>query len=372
VPPQGKVWLTLGLQSPIGCPNRERLLPSDEVLFGLSRSMQMVRQRADKAAATDVAILIEGEGGTGKELLARWIHAKSPWRDGPFVKVSCAAIPGALLESELFGYEKGAFTGAYNCKPGRVEQSRGGTLFLDEVANIDLGMQAKLLQFLQDKCFSRIGGDEESKVETRVICTTNRRLEQEIDEGRFRMDLFYRINGLKIVLPPLRERREDVPILAEYLREQFVHQFAVERGPLSAQIISYLQSLSWPGNIRELSNTVVRYVLLGTDDGTTHREISHARAIAVPDAHSPRGAASLKQIAKDAIIEMQRSVILDVLRANHWNRRKGRSFTRFVRPVSHPGRPEAQGSGKVQANSPVGRSNYQGIWVLVCGVPAKK
>src|ERR1700730_9470068 len=186
------------------------LLPPDQVLFGWSANMMKLRQRAAKVCGTTVPVLLQGDGGTGKEVLARWIHKHSAYCNGQFVKVNCAAIPGSLLESELFGYEKGAFTGAHALKPGRVELAHHGTLFLDEIADLDLGLQSKLLHFLQDGFFSRLGDQTERLVETRVICATGRRLEDEIAAGRFRADLYYRISVFQIAMPRLADRREDI------------------------------------------------------------------------------------------------------------------------------------------------------------------
>src|SRR4029077_5101296 len=169
-------------------------LPPDAIVFGRSEVMQSLRERMDKVASANVPVLIHGESGTGKDIIARMIHGLSPWKGGPFVKVNCPAIPGTLLESELFGYEKGSFTGAYGTKPGRVEMAHRGTLFLDEISELDLALQSKLLQLLQDGQFCRIGAQEDKKVEVRVVCATNRILENEIENGTFRQDLFYRIN----------------------------------------------------------------------------------------------------------------------------------------------------------------------------------
>src|SRR5579872_4058702 len=185
-------------------------LPPDHVVFGTTRRMEELRERLEKLAATNVPILVRGESGTGKEIIARLIHQRSPWQTGPFVKVSCPAIPGTLLESELFGYEKGAFTGAYANKPGKVQMAERGTLFLDEIGEMDSGLQAKLLQLLQDGQFCPIGGREDRRVEVRMVCATNRDLEEEIEVGNFRQDLFYRINVVSIELPPLRERKVDL------------------------------------------------------------------------------------------------------------------------------------------------------------------
>src|SRR5690242_2100728 len=173
-------------------------IPPESILFGRSEAMQALRERLEKLASANVPVLIQGESGTGKDIIARMIHARSPWRSGPYVKVNCPAIPGTLLESELFGYEKGAFTGAYGTKPGRVEMAHRGTLFLDEISELDLGLQSKLLQLLQDGQFCRIGAQEDKKVEVRVVCATNRILEAEIESGTFRQDLFYRINVVNL------------------------------------------------------------------------------------------------------------------------------------------------------------------------------
>jgi two-component system response regulator AtoC len=296
-------------------------LPPDEVLFGRSVAMMKVRQLATKVCNANVPILLYGDGGTGKEAVARWIHEHSANRNGEFVKANCAAIPGSLLESELFGYEKGAFTGAHTSKPGRVEFAHNGTLFLDEIADLDLGLQSKLLQFLQDGCFSRIGDQTERVVETLLICATNKDLEAEIHSGTFRSDLYYRINVVCLRLPPLCERREDIPLLAEYFRAQFQKKFTKQSDPLSDEILQYLQNLDWHGNIRELSNTIARHVLIGAGGKIFQEPIAKQPD---PARGSSRGVAAvpLKQIAKEVIRERERGFILEVLKANQWNRRK--------------------------------------------------
>ncbi len=254
-------------QSPIRNTSWERLdsVPPDPVLFGRSAAMAEVRRRAEKICRTNVPVLLCGEGGTGKEALARWIHANSEYSSGDFVKVSCAAIPGTLLESELFGYEQGAFTGANVSKPGRVELAHRGTLFLDEIADLDLNLQSKLLQFLQDGTFSRIGDNSERRIDVRLVCATNRDLDRETDAGRFRQDLFYRIHGFRLKVPTLHERREDIPALAEYFRAHFERQFATKADIFPQEMLEYLKNLNWPGNLRELSNGVARYVLIGPE-----------------------------------------------------------------------------------------------------------
>jgi two-component system, NtrC family, response regulator AtoC len=297
------------------------LLPPDDVIFGRSSAMQQVRRLATRICATNVPVLLNGNGGTGKEVLARWIHAHSPWSSGQFVKVNCAAIPGALLESELFGYEKGAFTGAHTSKPGRVELAHNGTLFLDEIADLSLGLQSKLLQFLQDGRFSRIGDESERVVEARLICATSKNLEEEIDLGRFRADLYYRINVVRLRLPRLTERGEDIPLLAEYFREQFEEKFNKQSEPLSKEMLHYLQNLDWPGNIRELSNGIARHVLIGAEaqivQGPVGDRLDQAR-----ETSRDGGVVPLKQLAREAVREKERSFIFEALRANQWNRRK--------------------------------------------------
>jgi two-component system, NtrC family, response regulator AtoC len=296
-------------------------LPGDDVVFGTSRAMEEVRQKALKICRTDVTVLLLGEGGTGKEVLARWLHANSRYAHGEFVKVNCAAIPGSLLESELFGHEKGAFTGASAAKPGRVEMAHQGTLFLDEIADLDLSLQSKLLHFLQDGFFSRLGDQTERTVETRVICASGRRLEDEIAAGRFRADLYYRINVLKIEMPRLADRREDIPQLVEYFRRFHAKQFEKECEPFGPELLSYLQNLTWPGNLRELSNCIARYIVVGSE-GLMQREVTRAKPALPSGRNGSQGTMSLKAIAKEAIREMERNAIIEALRANHWNRRK--------------------------------------------------
>lgn len=297
------------------------LIPPDDVLFGRSPAMVLVRRRVEKISNTDVPVLLSGDAGSGKELLARWMHKHSPYANGQFVKVNCAAIPGSLLESELFGHEKGAFTGAHACKPGRVELAHKGTLFLDEIADLDLALQSKLLHFVQDSSFSRIGGESEQFIEARIICATNRDLSVEIEAGRFRPDLYYRVSVLQVRLPSLEERREDVPLLAEYFRVLFQRQFAKECEPLSCKLLSYLENLHWRGNVRELSNCIARYVLIG-EDAFSAEDFAGRRKFPSPADQRVDGGSPLKSIAKEAMREMERNVIMEALRINQWNRRK--------------------------------------------------
>jgi len=296
-------------------------MPPESIVFGRTEAMQAVRDRLSKLAGANVPVLIQGESGTGKDIIARMIHAASPWRSGPWVKVNCPAIPGTLLESELFGYEKGAFTGAYGVKPGRVEMAHRGTLFLDEISELDLGLQSKLLQLLQDGQFCRIGAQEDKKVEARVVCATNRKLEQEIENGTFRSDLFYRINVVNLYLPPLRERAADIPELITYFLEYHNRKYNCRAKPLSGDLMSVLLKYHWPGNIRELENLIKRYVILGSEDvivsDLAPREPDFFNADIPVD-----GQISLKKLTRQAVRELERKVILKVLQNHHWNRKQ--------------------------------------------------
>ncbi len=296
-------------------------LPPDEVIFGQSESMLAVRQKVDKISGANIPVLIQGESGTGKELIARYIHQRSPWAAGPMVKVNCPAIPGTLLESELFGYEKGAFTGAYGSKPGRVELAHNGALFLDEIGDLDLSLQAKLLQLLQDGRFCRIGGQEDTRVELRVLCATNRPLENEVQAGTFRQDLFYRINVVNVTLPPLRDRLVDIPQLADYFLQHHNDKYNAKARPLSLNALSMMQSYSWPGNVRELENLIKRYVILGTEETITSELLSRNQAQFRPTIPSD-GNLSLKKVTKEAVREVERQVILRALQAHNWNRKQ--------------------------------------------------
>ncbi len=316
--------------SPMALTN-ELDLPPEEVIFGISEAMALVRRQVETAARANVPVLLGGQSGTGKEVLAKLIHRRSPWRTGAFVKVNCPAIPGTLLESELFGYERGAFTGAYAAKPGRVETAEDGTLFLDEIAELEPALQAKMLQLLQDGRFCRIGGHQERQVEVRVVCATNHDLAQDVEAGAFRRDLFYRINVLSIVLPSLSERREDIPELVRYLTEKYSAKYERPVPPLDSRILRMLESRPWPGNIRELENVVKRYVILGTEEAfATQAGHSYANARAnlvgfpaqTPPLPAGGGEESLKSIVRHAVKDLERSIILRTLDANRWNRRR--------------------------------------------------
>lgn len=296
-------------------------IPPETVVFGQSEAMQELRSRLAKIAGANVPVLIHGESGTGKDIIARLVHSCSPWKTGPFVKVNCPAIPGTLLESELFGYERGAFTGAYGSKPGRVEMAHRGTLFLDEISELDMPLQSKLLQLLQDGQFCRIGAQADKKVEVRIVCATNRKLEEEIANGTFREDLFYRINVVNLYMPALRERRSDIPALVNYFLEYYNRKYNCKARPLSPELVEVLHKYHWPGNIRELENVIKRYVILGTEDAISSdlqpRETDFLTADISLD-----GPISLKKLTRQATRQLERKIILKVLHNHHWNRKQ--------------------------------------------------
>ncbi len=299
-------------------------LPPEVVVFGRSEVMRNVRAMLEKGAHANVPILLQGESGTGKDVLARFVHLMSPWSGGPFVKINCPAVPAALMESELFGYEKGAFTGAYTSKPGRMELAGRGTLFLDEISELDLSLQSKLLEVLQDGQCCRIGGQENTNIEARVICATNRRLEDEVSQGRFRQDLFYRINVIHVRVPPLRERPADIPILVDYFYQAFVDRYNCRTKAVADHLLQRIAAYSWPGNIRELENVMKRYVILGSEEAIFAEltPSSQPSSSYLAPQIAPDGSVSLKQITRAAVRDVERQVILKILQANNWNRRR--------------------------------------------------
>jgi two-component system response regulator AtoC len=257
-------------------------------------------------------------------VIARLIHARSPWASGPFVKVNCPAIPGTLVESELFGYQKGAFTGASGTKPGRVEMAQHGTLFLDEIAELELGLQAKLLQLLQDGQFCPVGGQEDKQIDARVVCATNRNLEDEIRKGTFRQDLYYRINVVSIHMPTLRERAADIPLICDSLRKMYSERFERPTRPLSARKVEMLQRYHWPGNIRELENLIKRYIILGSEDVIT-LESTEGSTVSSDSDGVTSDMLSLKKVTREAMRELEGKIIVKALQAHNWNRRRAAS-----------------------------------------------
>ena len=243
-------------------------------IFGEDARLRQVSQQLHRAAATDATVLLEGESGTGKELFARALHALSPRADGPFVAINCAAIPDNLLETELFGYEKGAFTGAATRKPGRFEMAHRGTLFLDEIGDLPLALQAKILRALEEKRFERVGGTQSLHVDVRVVAATNRQLKQRVAERQFREDLYFRLSVFPIQIPPLRERSDDVVILARHFVEKFCRDLNKKLLVLSPAAVDELRTYSWPGNVRELQNSIERAVILCEGDVIQPRHLN--------------------------------------------------------------------------------------------------
>jgi len=258
-------------------------------IIGEDGKLRHVLQQLHRAAATDATVLLEGESGTGKELFARGLHALSPRADAPFVAINCAAIPDTLLETELFGHEKGAFTGAVARKAGRFELAHRGTLFLDEIGDLPLALQAKILRALEEKRFERVGGTQSLLVDVRVVAATNRNLKQRVAERQFREDLFFRLSVFPIQIPPLRERTQDVVILARHFVDRFCRDLNKKPLTLSASALDELNTYSWPGNVRELQNCIERAVILC--DGDTiqprHLNLSFRQPVTATPAASP-------------------------------------------------------------------------------------
>ena len=288
----------------------EKPLPAG--IVAQSPAMQSLFRDAALVAASDSRVLISGESGVGKEVLADVIHAWSLRSDGPMVKVNCAAIPENLLESELFGHEKGAFTGATSSRVGRFEQASGGTLFLDEIAELSLPLQAKLLRAIQDGRIHRVGSNREIKVDTRILAASNRILDDEVREGRFREDLFYRLNVIELVIPPLRDRKEDILLLAIRFLEEFSHG----RCRLSPPVNECLTNYQWPGNVRELRNVMERAALLARGELILPEQLTPRLRSEISDRGTPRPAGTIGEKLED----QEKHAILDALRKHRFNR----------------------------------------------------
>ncbi|WP_374287882.1 sigma-54-dependent transcriptional regulator [Pseudomonas fluvialis] len=300
----------------------------DERLLGNSPPMQQLRSQIGKLARSQAPVYISGESGSGKELVARLIHEQGPRADKPFVPVNCGAIPSELMESEFFGHKKGSFTGAIEDKQGLFQAAQGGTLFLDEVADLPLGMQVKLLRAIQEKAVRAVGGQQEMVVDVRILCATHKDLAAEVAAGRFRQDLFYRLNVIELRVPPLRERREDIPLLASVLLQR-LNQCSHNNVQLSEDAIAKLQSYRFPGNVRELENMLERAYTL-----CEHERIE-ARDLRLADSSLPSdgGETSLAQVdnLEDYLEAIERKLIMQALEETRWNRtaaaeRLGMSF----------------------------------------------
>jgi DNA-binding NtrC family response regulator len=294
-------------------------------------ALREVRGVIDQVAGTDVTVLIQGESGTGKEVVARALHAGSGRGKGPFVKVNCAALPGELLESELFGYERGAFTGAFARKAGKFEAAEGGTLFLDEIAEMSSLAQAKLLHVLQDGTFSRLGGNRELRADARVVAATHRALDEMAARRTFREDLFFRLNVVSIRVPPLRERRDEIPALVEHFLARFAARYGRPPPPLSDKLWALLERHPFPGNVRELENLVKRIVVLGGEESILRAFVSNERAHArrarrfaslLREVEESAGDVPLREVGRRAALEAERETIEHALLLTHWNRKR--------------------------------------------------
>ena len=312
----------------------------DFYAFRNSPAMRTLHDMIERVAGTDVTVLVWGESGVGKEIVARRLHDLSPRRDRPFVKVNCAALPSELLESELFGHERGAFTGAHRVKPGKFELANTGTMLLDEIGELPLPLQAKLLQVLQDGQFSRLGSQQDIKVDVRVISATNKNLSELIEQGGFREDLYYRLNVVNIRVPALRERIVEIPILVEHFLRQYSQQYNRPQREISAETLRRFMDYGWPGNVRELENLVKRVVLLGNEEWVcqqlaawqekTAPNLPNLSNLPAPGARwaalaseltAGPAAPGLKDIARQAARTAERAVLKEVLEQVRWNRR---------------------------------------------------
>jgi two-component system response regulator AtoC len=309
----------------------------DRLLIGASQAIQRIRALIRQVADSDLNVIIAGETGVGKELVAQSLHLLSERRNKPLVKVNCAAIPSQLLESELFGYERGAFTGADSMKSGKFELAHGGTILLDEIGDMPLSLQAKMLQVLQDFQFSRLGGRKDLKVDCWVLAATNQELEQRVSAGLFREDLYYRLNIIRISVPPLRERPEDIEPLIQHFADRFAERVDKPRLQfLDDGAVAFLRRYSWPGNVRELKHTVERLMLLGDWETVSAellaREKREGRPVppvplaSPPTAHDGRPEQrefpSLREVKKQATREAETRLISAVLKDTGWNRRR--------------------------------------------------
>ena len=286
----------------------QQLLQGDgfEGMLGSSPAVRTVFESIRKVATTDAPVLILGESGTGKEMAARAIHQRSPRKNGPFVAINCSAIPETLLESELFGHEKGSFTGAHAQRKGRIETAMGGTLFLDEIGEIPLPLQVKLLRFLQEQCIERVGGRQEIQIDARVVAATNADLRKGMAGGTFREDLFYRLSVVQIVLPPLRDRENDIRLLAQFFLQRFAAQINKSGLTFDAEALRALNRHAWPGNIRELENCVKRAVIMAEGKRLTAQDLELAAA----------NSAAAFTTLKDARENVEREMVQQALRKN--------------------------------------------------------
>ena len=297
-----------------------------DVLIGDTEAMHQIKSIVEQIAPSDLTVLIRGESGTGKEIIARMIHNQSPRSGEPFVKVNCAAIPRELLEAELFGYERGAFTGANKTKPGRFEVANKGTMFLDEIGDMPFELQTKLLQVLEQQEFVRVGGINNIHVDVRIVCATNKNLEQAIQQKEMRNDLYYRLNEITVNLPPLRNRRDDIPLLVEHFLRKYSLLYDKENKGIRPETVKQLVNYDWPGNVRQLENLIKQIIVRG-DENIIYESLSGpipmpARADSALPIDYDDGDFNLKFKVNKVVADVEKNLISRVLVKTNWNRRK--------------------------------------------------
>ncbi|MBW1773586.1 MAG: sigma-54-dependent Fis family transcriptional regulator [Deltaproteobacteria bacterium] len=324
---------------------------SSEAIIGKSKPMQDVYKAIGRVAATDATVLIRGESGTGKELVARALYQHSRRATKPFLVINCVAIPETLLESELFGYEKGAFTGAAHRRVGKIEQANRGTIFLDEIGDMPFSIQAKILRLLQEKSIERLGGREPIPVDVRIIAATNRDLEKSLDEGRFREDLYYRLKVVTLWLPPLRERAEDIPLLIDYFLSRYIFEIGMDNPGVAKEARDTLGAYHWPGNVRELANTIQKALIFSRGAPISQKGITQAISGRDPGRPSDGGGAAdqpIRQWVRDALSEEDAAnlferqmdkfasiLIREALNITGGNRSKAAKLLGLSRPTLH-------------------------------------
>jgi transcriptional regulator with PAS, ATPase and Fis domain len=335
-------------------------LAEDVFFVAASPVMRKLRSQAALVANVDIPVLMLGESGTGKEVMARLIHKLSPRAHRTFLKVNCAAVPGDLLESELFGYEAGAFTGANHAKPGKFELCNKGTILLDEIGEMPPLLQAKLLHVLQDQQFSRLGGRTVIKVDVRILAATNIDIPEALANKRLREDLYYRLNAFTLQVPPLRERKEEIPILLKHFMGHMAERYARPPLPLSPTLLEACQEYSWPGNLRELNNFVKRYLVLGDEKLAIHELTPKSDGGGAPFDATPRNGAEssggLKSLSRNAKDEAEAEAIAKALDETNWNRKQAAvllkiSYKALLYKIRQYGIAEAKSHHKLSAGA---------------------
>jgi two-component system response regulator AtoC len=347
--------------NPQNYPGEVEELNDDTFFVAASPAMRKLRSQAALVANVDIPVLMLGESGTGKEVMARLIHKLSPRAHRTFLKVNCAAVPGDLLESELFGYEPGAFTGATHAKPGKFELCNKGTILLDEIGEMPYGLQAKLLHVLQDQQFSRLGSRSVIKVDVRILAATNINIPQALAGKRLREDLYYRLNAFTLNVPPLRERKEEIPILLKHFMARMAERYARPPLPLSAELVQACLDYAWPGNLRELSNFIKRYLVLADEKAAIselHPRSDGAGAHIGSESDNGEGTSGggLKSLARNAKDEAEAEAIGKALDATNWNRKQAAallkiSYKALLYKIRQYGLAEANGHHKLSAGA---------------------